>query len=317
MAIKNLNKRLVETLKIKIGGKGEERKKRNSNDTYRLPIKLDYFRVTGLEKDHNDNFIMDKGIMDQLGDKPKSLDILLLTDDIDKNFQTAYACYQGSKCFCMGDGETCERRTGDGNKKETLVCDTETCDMFLSNACKPSGILTCMLPQSEKVGGVAKFRTHSWNSIINITSSLEAIKLITGGVLFGIPLTIELIEKQTEEHGKVKVVNIVYNGTMQKLQLEAGRQKQLRLTGSVSMDNQNSMLDQSGVLDDHDSPVDVEEEFYNKNQEPEPKIAPKKPSKKTPPKKGTSPEDLGKKLETDKKTVKPEQKPGKEENDLF
>ena len=312
MPIKNLNKRLVETLKIKIGGKGAERDGKKGK--YRLPVKWDHFKVTGLEKDSKDNFIPDAGIMATLGDKPKSLPILLLTDDIDKNFQTAYACYQGSKLYCIGDGETCERRSDkEEGKKDTLVCDPDTCPMFQSKACKPSGILSCMLPQSEKVGGVAKFRTHSWNSIINITSSLEAIKLITGGVLFGIPLSMELMEKQTEEHGKVKVVNIVYNGGMQKLQLEAGRQKQLRLTGSVSMDNQNDMLDNSGVLDDHDSPIDVQDEFYTQ----EPEIVEEKSEPKV---KGTSAEDLGKKIAGKKvppKTTEKKEDSGQEKDNTL
>jgi len=293
MAIKNLNKRLVETLKIKIGGKSTTVRKSKKGNDFQAPVKFDYFLVTGLDKDAKDNFIPDEGIMKTLGEKPKSLPILLLTDDIDKNFQTAYACYQGSKRFCMGDGETAERREGE-NKYKQVKCDPETCDMFLSKACKPSGILSCMLPQSEKVGGVAKFRTHSWNSIINITSSLEAIKLITGGVLFGIPLTMELIDKQTEEHGKVKVVNIVYNGSMQKLQIESGRQKQLRIDGSVSMTNQNNILDNSGVLEDHDNPEDVETEFYNQEVEAEPVIA-----------KGSSPEKVSEKLAEKKEVEKP------------
>ncbi|MCK5600680.1 hypothetical protein KAR91_02355 [Candidatus Pacearchaeota archaeon] len=314
MAIKNLNKRLVETMKIKIGGKGEERKKRNSNEKYRLPVKWDHFKVTTLEKNSTDNFIPEKGIMDLLGDKPKKLDILLLTDDIDKNFQTAYACYQGSKLFCMGDGETAERRFEEKGEivRNPGPCNTETCEIFKSGACKPSGILSGMLPQAEKVGGVAKFRTHSWNSIINITSSLEAIKLITGGVLFGIPLTMELIEKQTEEHGKVKVVNIVYNGSMEKLQLEAGRQKQLRLSGSVSMTDQNSMLDQSGVLVDHDSPNDIQEEFYNQEPESE-NVTPKKTAQK----KGTSPENVSENLKKDDEKKPDSSNKPKQENDLF
>lgn len=266
MPIKNLNKRLVETYKIKIGGKGEERKGKKGK--YRLPVKYDHFVVTGLDKDGSDNFIPDPGITEALGAKPKKLAILLMTDDIDKNFQTAYACYKGSKRFCMGDGETAERRQPNDTFKQ-IQCDPETCPIYAANECKPSGILSCMLPQSEKVGGVAKFRTHSWNTIINITSSLEAIKLITGGVLFGIPLTMELIEKQTEEHGKVKVVNIVYNGSMQKLQLAAGQQKQLRLDGSVSMTGQNAVLEQSGVLVDRDDPVDIETEYYIQDQEPD------------------------------------------------
>lgn len=290
MTIKNLNKRLVETLKIKIGGKSEKESTSRKGTKFRAPVKYDHFVVTGLDKDGNDNFIPDEGIMKSLGPKPKKLNILLLTDDVDKNFQTAYAVYKGAKRYCMGDGETAERRQEDGTYK-SIECNPDTCPIFQSNECKPSGILSCMLPQSEKVGGVAKFRTHSWNSIVNITSSLEAIKLITGGVLFGIPLTMELIEKQTEEHGKVKVVNIVYNGSMQKLQVEAGRQKQLRLDGSVSMESQNRILESSGVLADNDDEADIEAEFYSDEQpdqasEIEAELS-KEPEKAEAPKKNT------------------------------
>jgi hypothetical protein len=269
MGIKNLSRRLVETHKIKIGGHGAVKKGKNGD--YRLPVKFDHFLVTGLDKDGSDNFITDKVIMDQLGDKPKSLDIMLLSDDIDKNFMTAYQLYQGKTCACRGDGEIASRiKTKDDNGRlfdnpiyHDVPCDPETCDYALSKACKPSGILSVMIPQSAKIGGVAKFRTHSWNSIINILSSLEAIKLITGGILFGIPLKMELIEKQTEKHGKVKVVNVVYSGNTTQLQLEASGQKQLRLGGSVNMQQQNQLIEKSHILDDHDDPNDVEQEFYN------------------------------------------------------
>ena len=301
MAIKNLNKRLVETHKIKIGGHGAEKTARSGNK-YRPPVKFDHFVVTGLDKDKNDNFIQDPAIMEQLGDKPKVLDIMLLSDDPDKNFMTAYQLYQGKTCACRGDGEIANRiKTKDDKGKlldppiyHDVVCNTETCEFMLSGACKPSGILSCMIPQSAKIGGVAKFRTHSWNTIINIMSSLDTIRLITGGVLFGIPLKMELIEKQTEKHGKVKVVNIVYAGDTQKLQLEASEQKQLRLQGSVDMRKQNQLIDNSHILEDHDSPEDVEDEFYN-TQETETEV-------KT---KGTTPGELAEELKKNKvETVK-------------
>ena len=268
MGIKNLNRRLVEIGKIKIGGHGAERK--GAGGTYRLPVKFDHFKVTDLDKDDKDNFIPNAEIMSKLGDKPKKLDILLLSDDIDNNFPTSYASYQGNKCFCRGDGETASRRfTKDGNNKELpepvyseVPCDPETCPYFKENKCKPNGTLSVMLPQTEKVGGVYKFRTTSWNSIVNITSSLELIKLTTGGVLFGLPLAMELIEKQTEDHGKIKVVNIVYNGNMEKLQIESGRQKQLRIDGSVSMETQNKLIKDSGIL----TPSEDAEEFYPENE---------------------------------------------------
>jgi hypothetical protein len=275
MAIKNLTRRLVETHKIKIGGHSEKEKTGQGGNKYRLPVKFNHFVVTGLDKDKNDNFIIDKVIMDQVGKEPKSLDIMLLSDDPDKNFMTAYQLYTGKTCACRGDGETASRiKTKDDNGKildppiyHNVDCNPETCEFALSKACKPSGILSCMIPQSAKIGGVAKFRTHSWNSIINILSSLETIKLITGGVLFGIPLKMELIEKQTEKHGKVKVVNIVYAGDTTKLQLEAATQKQLRLGGSVDMIKQNQLIDNSHILEDHDDAADVEQEFYNNNEE--------------------------------------------------
>lgn len=280
MGIKNLNKRLVEVGKIKIGGKNPN-KTYNGKDgqKHRAPVKFDHFAITTLEKDNKDNFIIDADIMSELGGKPKALDILLLSDDIDNNFMTSYAMYSGQKCQCRGDGEIATRRyTKDDKGKELaspeyreIKCDTETCPFFQESIvrnkkqppkCKPSGILSVMLPQTKKIGGVYKFRTTSWNTVINIISSLEAIKLITGGVLFGIPLKMELIEKPTEEHGKVKVVNIIYAGSIQQLQIESGQQKQLRIDGSVSMVKQDSMVKKSGILEDDEPPEDIETEFY-------------------------------------------------------
>jgi len=277
MGIKNLNKRLVEIGKIKIGGHGAERK--SANGSYRLPVKFDHFKVTDLEKDDKDNFIPNEEIMKKLGDKPKSLDILLLSDDIDKNFMTSYAMYQGNKCVCRGDGKTASKRITKGNEVffENIKCDTEACPFARENKCKPNGTLSCMLPQTEKIGGVYKFRTTSWNSIINIKSSLEVVKLLTGGILnpvtgdvdggilAGLNLKMELIDKQTEDHGKIKVVNIIYPGSIEKLQIESGYQKQLRISGSVDMTAQNKLIKDSGILKQSDEP----EEFYpEKEAEP-------------------------------------------------
>ncbi len=299
MGIKNLNKRLVEIGKIKIGGHGALKKGKKGE--YRLPVKFDHFKVTGMDKDGNDNFVPDPEITKLLGDKPKALDILLLSDSVDNNFMTSYSMYKGQKCACRGDGENASRRyTIDPETKKELAkpiykeveCNTETCPYFNAETplCKPNGILTCMLPQTNKVGGVHKFRTTSWNSVINITSSLEAIKLITGGVLFGIPLKMELIEKQTEDHGKVKVVNIVFMGDIRQLQIASGLQKQLRLDGSVSMKEQDNLIQSSGILEDHDEPAEVEQEYYT-DDEPEPE-----PEKK----KGATAADLGEKLDGEK-----------------
>lgn len=299
MGIKNLNKRLVEIGKIKIGGKNPDKQyKGKDGEMHRAPVKFDYFLVTDLSKDEKDNFIPNAEIMKKLGATPKELDIFLLSDDIDNNFMTSYALYQGNKCVCRGDGETATRKISknkDGKElKEPyfteVKCDPETCEFFKSGKCKPNGTLSVMLPQTEKIGGVYKFRTTSWNSIVNITSSLEAIKLMTGGVLFGLLLKMELIEKQTEEHGKIKVVNIVYAGSIEKLQIEAGKQKQLRLDGSVSMTEQNKLIKSSGIL----TPEDEPDEFYFEDETDE---------------KGADPDILSAKIEE----TKPQKEPVKKE----
>lgn len=288
MGIKNLKKRLVEIGKIKTGGKNPNKQyKGGDGEMHRAPVKFDYFVVTGLDKDEKDNFIPDPEITKELGTKPKQLDILLLSDSLDNNFMTSYAMYQGNKCVCRGDGEKASRKfTLDEKGKELkepyykeVECNNESCPFFKSTIkknkeippkCKPSGILSCMLPQTKKIGGVYKYRTTSWNSIVNIASSMEAIKLMTGGVLFGIPLRMELIEKQTEEHGKIKVVNIVYMGDIQQLQIEAGRQKQLRLDGSVSMTAQNALIKSSGIMEDKDDEADIQAEFSPVEESDEP-----------------------------------------------
>lgn len=281
MGIKNLNRRLVEIGKIKTGGKNPNKTyKGKDGNQHRAPVRWDHFEVTELEKDSKDNFVTNEEIMKELGPSPKALEILLLSDDIDSNFMTSYALYRGSKCVCRGDGEMAQRtylldeegKELPGPEIRPIICDTTTCPFFLDGKCKPGGVLSCMLPQTKKIGGVYKYRTHSWNSIVNITSSLEAIKIMTGGVLFGIPLKMELIDKQTEEFGKVKVVNIVFNGDIKQLQIEASRQKQLRIDGSVSMTSQNALVKSSGVLQDQDDPADIQDEFYPEGESKEPGV---------------------------------------------
>jgi hypothetical protein len=276
MGIKNLDRRFVEIGKIKIGGKNPNKEyKGKDGKMHRHPVKFDHFVITGMEKDDKDNFIPDSEITKLLGEKPKFLDILLLTDDVDKNFMTAYQLYAGSKCLCRGDGETAKRRiTRDENGNplpepiyKEVACENFTCEYYISGKCKPNGILSCIIPKTNKIGGVYKYRTQSWNSIINITSSLEAIKIMTGGVLCGIPLRMELIDKKTESHGTIKVVNIVFNGDMKEIQKLGLQQQRLRLTGVTSIETIEEDLIPDQILEDRDNPADIQDEFQPDNNE--------------------------------------------------
>lgn len=295
MAIKRgLKPRLAEVGKIKIGGKGDVRKKTGGNGTYQLPIRYEHFVITSTEKDlKTGNFVPDKDLMDKLGGEPKEIPIVFLFDDIDMNFNTSFAMYQGAKCVCRGDGEFAERLflqagkpdpfqiADDGPQKvqkderRKIVCDPENCPMMKPDSkgqtrCKPSGILSCLIPVSMNIGGVYRFRTHSWNTISNILASLDLIKTITGGVLVGLPMKLQFLKKSTEDHGNVNVVNVSFDGqTQQEMRQLAFQEMKNREDHKINILQIEQHARDTGFLKETDDPADIEAEFYNTDEEPE------------------------------------------------
>lgn len=285
MIKRGLRSKLAEVGKIKIGGKGETRKKSGGNGTYQLPVRYEHFVVTTTAKGPDGNFIQDAEIMNKIGPKPMEIGIRFLFDDIDMNFFTSFAWYQGAKCMCRGDGEKAEMiavkkgkpsvfkviegpKTFEVGDTMKIECNTDTCPMAQPDAkgatkCKPSGILTCMLEVSPQIGGFYKFRTHSWNTIGQMLGSLELIKRLTGGILAGLPMKLQFIKKATEEHGNVNTVNVIFDGIdqMQMRQL-ALTESQTRASHMISMERVQEDAKASGILKDTDDPADVEAEFY-------------------------------------------------------
>lgn len=210
--IKGMQPALKEIGKIKIGRKGEKK----TGSGYRLPEKFDHFEITTVLRDGNGNLLPDP-IMKMLCESPKELSVMLLYNDPTLNFVTRYNEYKGGKCMCQGDG--IEARTLEGEKIE---CNPETCQKFQQKKCKPNGILSVILTESPRLGGVYKFRTTSYNSIRSILSSLFFISSLTGGVLAMIPLkltvtpqTVQPKDSQTAQ--TIYVVNIEFPGTAQQL----------------------------------------------------------------------------------------------------
>jgi hypothetical protein len=91
--------------------------------------------------------------------------------------------------------------------------------------CKTLGTLQVLLQGVDRVGGVWKFRTTSWNTVNAILSSLVLIKTLTGGPLAGIPLYLVLSPKTVTipagtQAGKsmvVYVVSLEYRGPEEQL----------------------------------------------------------------------------------------------------
>ena len=223
--IKNLTPQLAERGKIKIGMKGEK-KQSNQGNTFAQPRKLDHFLITTLQRDQAGNFLPDTDLNNKFnknGGKLTEIPIRLLYDDIELNFMTRYACYKGAKCWCSGDGEIAQQDDGKG-KYKSVACPCERTEPLYAgqDKCKILGTLQVLIADTNRIGGVWKFRTTSWNSVNAILSSLTLIKALTGGPLAGIPLMMVLSPKtvtvpSTGQAMVAYVVSLEYWGSETKL----------------------------------------------------------------------------------------------------
>ena len=200
MAVKGLTPQLAERGKIKIGEKGETKTSQGGKQ-FAMPRKLDHFLITTMQRDAAGRLLPDTALMARLqpeGGKITEIPVRLLYDDIDLNFQTRYACYRGNRCWCSGDGEKAQRLAGENNGKyQEVPCPCERVDPYYTgqDRCKILGTLQVLIEGTDRIGGVWKYRTTSWNTVNAVLSSLALIKTITGGPLAGIPLWMVLSPK--------------------------------------------------------------------------------------------------------------------------
>lgn len=263
--IKGIEPQLCECGKIKIGKKGQS-KKTSSGKNMRLPSKLDHFEVTTTEKDENGDFVLDQNIMAKIGDNCRELPVRLLHDNPEKNFMTSFAYYDSAACICRGDGEWAVDASG-----EVIECDPEVCPYFQKKKCKPNGILSVLLEDAPRVGGVYKFRTTGWNSIRNILSAMEFIKGLSGGVLAGLPLVLTVQPKTTVIPGTktpttIYTVNLEYQGSIGEMLNLAKVEAEQRIRSAKiqnAIDEQDIALLQAP--ESTEECLDVTEEFYPDN----------------------------------------------------
>jgi len=320
MIKKGLSHRLAEVGKIKTGMKGAEITSQGGKK-FQPPKKLDHFIITTTERDpKTGNLFEDGDLMEKLGKDPRELKIRLPFDSIDKNFFTQFQSYNGGKKICAGDGETAERRgivevKGEKGKEQlvikgdalsTVPCDFETCPIAVADKCKVSGILSVFLPQAGDLGGVYKYRTHSWNGVSSILGALEFFATNTGGILQGLPLKLVLVKKTTEEHGNINYATVVIDGEeLHGLRRLAIEERESRKLLNYDMEKIEAEAAKSGFFEDRDPEQEVEAEFYAYPDE-------------TKPEKGTAAEDVAAALEAEPvaEPAAPASAPASEKNDL-
>lgn len=239
MMIKNLCPGLMEMGKIKIGNKGAMRQS-SGGASFQAPQKLDHFIITTNERGQDNNFVLDSTLHGMFGESPKSIPVRLIYDDISLNFATRYICYYGKTVFCSGDGEEAQRLQSDKKTYKARPCPCERQDPTFAGdvvngqvkagqgKCKINGILSVVIDGAQSVGGVWKFRTTSYNSVVGILSSLALISRITGGRLAGIPMNLTVSPKTvndpiSQKQQTIYVVGLQYAGTMDSLR-ETGYQ---------------------------------------------------------------------------------------------
>ena len=283
--IKGLTPTLPERGKIKIGSKGEMRKSARGTE-FQPPQKLDHFVVTTLQRGEDGNFIPDETLMARLGPKPTEIPVRLLYDDLALNFPTRYACFVGRSLWCSGDGEVAIRASAmPGGPPQEVACTCERIDPAYkgSDKCKMNGSLSVLIEGAGGIGGVWKFRTTSYNSIVGIMSTLGFIRQMTGGVLANIPLKLKVQPKQAAAPDgnpvTIYVVSLEFDGDLPGLQevahgIALGRAK-MNVSIEHIEDEARRMLSlaaPSHVPLAGDDADDVIEEFYPEQAtaEPEP-----------------------------------------------
>ncbi|MFD2232800.1 hypothetical protein [Phaeospirillum tilakii] len=222
LMIKNLIPSLPERGKIKIGMKGAVRTSGTGKE-FQPPKKLDHFLVTGLERGQDGNFKRDEAIHQQIGDAPKAIPVRLLYDDPALNFPTRYAMFSGRTLVCSGDGETATKLDPKAGTSCERACPCEFADPARQGAkCKMNGALSVLLDLDVGgIGGVWKFRTTSYNSIVGIMSTMAFLRSQTGGILANIPLVLTVTPKQaTAPDGSqltIQVVGLEFRGKLSDL----------------------------------------------------------------------------------------------------
>lgn len=276
--IKGIRPSFAEAGKIKIGGLGEERQKRDKSGTFRLPVKLDHFRVTKTTRGKDGQFELDEELMatlpKDLDNRVRELPCVVHSDEVDEVFPTRYAKYVGRALACSGDGETATlykiqdgKRTGE---TEVKAC---TCSDLAEGRCKANGILHCgiVAPGRAVAGAVHKWRTTSIVSVQQMIGSLLQIKELCGG-LRGLPLVLRVKPVQVQPAGVITTVYCCHmelrEADVAKLQqglIEARRMRAV-VAGEIPY---ASVLQLPAAPDEEpDEQADVSDEFYPEGEDP-------------------------------------------------
>lgn len=182
-----------------------------SKGTSTRPVKLDHLIVVSRERDSN-NYIQDELVHEKIGQEPKQVPIILLSDDPQECFSLFRGLFSGPRLGCGARyGEDTALRFFDDNgitdEPYEVGCSVG-CSYWQSDnpkkQCKLVGTLYCKLdprlPNSHALCAVRAKGTHAQR---RIKSSLDIVSKQTGGVLANLPLVLRFhIENRKAQDGR-------------------------------------------------------------------------------------------------------------------
>ena len=193
--------RMTRAGKIRLG------EKRISKNGKEYPAKLDYF-LFDPDPEDAEKVALAKQLY---GEKPRKLNIVFASDDVEEVFPQYYKLYSSSGLLCKGTGETAMRVTDEGMVECPCPGPAE-CEFSLARGvhgkpgCKRLASLQFMLPDWPALE-VWQIDTTGFYSIVNVNSTLAMLRRVRGTIL-GMPLELHLVPQETtnpEDHKKVTI----------------------------------------------------------------------------------------------------------------
>lgn len=174
----------------------------------------------------SDDFVIDglPEVIAVYGEHPKALDIIIPVEDQGVFFPQCFKLYgSASSLVCIGNGETAmrdekkvvktdtpvEKGERENGRVEVVCPGPDGCAYGKEHGCRRVGLFRFMLPKVT-MGGVFQIDTGSFNSIVDLNSSLDLIRsqmaAITGQPrIAGIPLVLKRVPTETRYEGKKAV----------------------------------------------------------------------------------------------------------------
>ncbi len=165
----------------------------------RIPEKDDQFTITSQVQtwDAWINHPLDEVLRQKTADgKLRAIPVRLLFNEPDLNLRAEYSLFdrQTGRPVCVGNGETCRRRTETGMQTQPCLS-PDGCELAKSG-CRPFGRLNVQIGEEDELGTFI-FRTTGFNSIRTLAARLSYYQAVSGNLLACLPLELRLRGKST------------------------------------------------------------------------------------------------------------------------